>query len=124
MSEVDAVPTTALHPTVEAASQILAGVLVGELDVDTALSVSEAILILGDVFPPPPPLHYPETGTDAYQGITTALGHLARAVEETPTAAEALRAGRAAQVLRDLLARPAADEGDPLLQTLAAPERR
>ena len=124
MSEVDAVPTTALHPTVEAASRVLAGVLVARPDVDTVLSVSEAILILGDVSPPLPPLDYPEVGIDAHEGITTALGHLARAVEQVPTAEEALRAGRAAKVLRDLLEHPADVADDPLLQALLAPERR
>ena len=92
MSEVDAVPTTALHPTLEAASQVLAGVLVARPDVDTTVSVSEAILILGDVSPPLPPLDYPEVGIDVHEGITTALEGLPSETDEGELAQAVARA--------------------------------
>lgn len=103
MSDVQQLPISTACPGVDAASQVLAAVLVGEPDVETSLVVSEALDVLGDVQPPLPPLAYPEVGVEAGEGIARALAALGQAVEEAPTAAEALRAGRAAHLLRDLL---------------------
>jgi hypothetical protein len=103
MDASELVPTSTACPGITDACDALAAVLVADPDFDTALAVADAIDVLSDVHPPLPPLAYPEVGVDAAVGIDRALRALTSAVEEAPTVEEALRAGQAARVLRNLL---------------------
>jgi hypothetical protein len=111
------IATSTACPGVDAARTALAAVLAGDPDIETTLVVSEAVDVLSDVRPPLPPLDYPQGGIDPEEGMAQALSALEDAVEEASSGEEALRAGRAAHLLGQLLRRtpePAAPRGPVL----------
>ena len=100
-----------------AAREALAGVLAGDPDVEVTLGAAEAVIVLSAVSPPLPPLVYPGAATPAGQGLRAALEALAAAIEQAPTPEEALRAGRAAVLVRQALAAAT----DPAAGLIAGP---
>jgi len=109
------ISTSTAQPGIDSASEHLAGVLVGNGNVDAVLTASEVILRLADVTPPLPPLTYPATGPSDLTGIRAAIAaavdELVVVVEEGPDLEEALRAGHGARLLNELLDRLPEDEG-------------
>jgi hypothetical protein len=93
------------------ATLTLAGVLAGDLDVDTSLAVGSAVAILSDVHPPYPPHPARVDAIPLERGIGDALASLALAVEHSDSIPEVLRIAFAARELR--LLRPPTDTTRP-----------
>ena len=88
------------------ASTALAAVLAGHPDIETRLTVAGALAILGEVYPPYPPLPEPKAPLPPARGIATALIALSRAAAAASNPEEAIRVGLAARKLHDLTPRP------------------
>ena len=93
-------------PHISRASSALVAVLAGDPDLETRLSVAGALAILGEVYPPYPPLPEPKAPLPPARGIATALIALSRAAAAANSPEEAIRVGLAARRLHDLAARP------------------
>ena len=103
--------TTTMHSQPEPlhiarASAALDAVLAGESDLMTQLAVAAALIILGDVHPPYPPLPEPEAPIAAEVGIAEALAELSRAAAAATSPQEAVRIGLAARHLHTVLTSP------------------
>lgn len=84
------------------AGDLLEAILLGDLDVDTRLTIGAALATLYDVFPPYDPRPPVTEPLDLPTGTRQALHALRAAIDAADSVPQALRAGHAARELREL----------------------